>query len=78
MPTPPMRSEFHGLAARAGEPPCGLLGDLPGRRLQHEHSMAVLRDEVLRLRRGTVAGRILWCIRADHPAATATRGPARS
>ncbi len=41
--------QFHGLAARAGESPPGLSGDLPGRRLQHEHAMVVIRDVPIRL-----------------------------
>jgi cellobiose phosphorylase len=36
--------QLHGLRTRAGQPPSALLADLPGTRLQHEHSMAVVRD----------------------------------
>jgi cellobiose phosphorylase len=63
--------DFYGLAARAGEAPEGLLGELPGRRLQHEHSMAVLRDAVLELGPGesALAG-FFGGIIADHPPAT--------
>jgi cellobiose phosphorylase len=41
--------DFHGLASRAGQPPAAMAADLPSRRLQHEHAMAVLRDAPLRL-----------------------------
>ncbi len=45
-------------AAAAAEAPAGLTADLPSSRLQHEHSMAVLRDAVIRLEPGasTAAG----------------------
>ena len=64
--------DFQGLAGRAGEPPAGILGDLPGRRRQHEHSMAVLRDEPIRLAPGESlhAGFFAGFV-ADHPDATA-------
>lgn len=63
--------DFHGLASRAGEPPVGIVGELPDRRLQHEHSMAVLRDEPLRLGpgEGLHAG-FFGLFVADHPEAT--------
>jgi 1,2-beta-oligoglucan phosphorylase len=63
--------DFYGLASRAGEPPHGIAGELPGRRLQHEHSMAVLRDAPLRLGPGETAraGFFGTCV-ADHPDAT--------
>jgi 1,2-beta-oligoglucan phosphorylase len=63
--------DFYGLACRAGEPPHGIVGELPGRRLQHEHSMAVLRDAPLRLAPGEAvhAGFFGICV-ADHPDAT--------
>jgi 1,2-beta-oligoglucan phosphorylase len=41
--------QLHGLATRAGDPPAGLVGDLPSKRLQHEHAMVVIRDSVLHL-----------------------------
>ncbi|MGA7540298.1 MAG: hypothetical protein WBW93_16195 [Steroidobacteraceae bacterium] len=63
--------DFHGLAGRTGEPPAGLLGELAGRRLQHEHSMVVLRDAPARLGRGqSVAGGFFGSMVADHPGAT--------
>src|SRR5262249_50912434 len=41
--------QFHGLATRAGDAPVAILGDLPGKRLQHEHSMVVIRDARMEL-----------------------------
>jgi 1,2-beta-oligoglucan phosphorylase len=41
--------QFLGLAGRAGDAPVGLLTELPSQRLQHEHSMVVIRDQPLRL-----------------------------
>lgn len=37
--------QFHGLSTRAGGKPVGLTNGLPGKRLQHEHSMAAIQDE---------------------------------
>lgn len=63
--------DFYGLASRAGEPPAGILGELPGRRLQHEHSMAVLRDTPLGLAPGeSLHAGFFGALVADHPAAT--------
>jgi 1,2-beta-oligoglucan phosphorylase len=63
--------DFHGLASRAGAPPSGMLGELPGRRLQHEHSMAVLRDAPLRLAPGErLDAGFFGGFVADHPQAT--------
>jgi cellobiose phosphorylase len=36
--------QFNGYASRTGDAPPGLTGDLPSRRLQHEHAMVVIRD----------------------------------
>ncbi|MBW4052604.1 MAG: hypothetical protein HIU85_14300 [Proteobacteria bacterium] len=64
--------DFQGLASRAGEPPAGILGELSGRRLQHEHSMAVLRDEPIRLAPGeSLQAGFFGGFLADHPGATA-------
>jgi 1,2-beta-oligoglucan phosphorylase len=41
--------DFHGLATRAGVAPIGLTGELPDRRLQHEHSLVVIRDRPIEL-----------------------------
>ena len=63
--------QFHGLASRAGEAPIGVTGELPGRRLQHEHSMAVLRDSPIQLEaRASVCAGFFGTYVADHPGAT--------
>ncbi|HEU5442301.1 MAG TPA: hypothetical protein VFU61_00655, partial [Steroidobacteraceae bacterium] len=63
--------DFYGLASRAGEAPAGALGELPGRRLQHEHSMAVLRDAPLRLGPGeSLDAGFFGLFVPDHPGAT--------
>jgi cellobiose phosphorylase len=63
--------DLHGLATRAGDVPPGLARGLPGRRRQHEHSMAVLQDERVRLEPGarTTRGFFAW-LEPDHPAAS--------
>ncbi len=63
--------DFHGLASRAGEPLTGMLGELPDRRLQHEHSLVVLRDAPLRLAAGESAqAGFFGGFTDDHPDAT--------
>src|SRR6185437_8175629 len=63
--------DYYGLASRAGEPPSAIRGELPGRRLQHEHSMAVLRDAPLTLAPGESAqAGFFGLFVADHPSAT--------
>jgi cellobiose phosphorylase len=64
-------SQFHALATRAGETPPGIVGDLPARRLQHEHSMVVIRDSRIKLgaRAGAAAGFFGRYV-ADHADAT--------
>ena len=63
--------QFHGLASRGGDAPVGLTGELPGRRLQHEHSMVVIRDAPLRLDPGgSAAAGFFGSYLADHPSAT--------
>ncbi|HEU4627355.1 MAG TPA: hypothetical protein VFS52_21555 [Steroidobacteraceae bacterium] len=65
--------QFHGLASRAGAGPPALDGDLPNRRLQHEHSMVVIRDAPLRLGSKTrVAAGFFGAYLTDHPDATST------
>jgi 1,2-beta-oligoglucan phosphorylase len=65
--------QFYGLNARAGLAPAGLLADLPGRRLQHEHAMIALQDKPIELLPGSRADAGFWgTLLADHPAATAT------
>ncbi len=65
--------QFHGLESRRGDEPLGLAADLPGRRLQHEHSMVVIRDATIRLgpNDSTAAG-FFGSYQADHPDATST------
>ncbi|TDU23326.1 cellobiose phosphorylase [Panacagrimonas perspica] len=44
--------QFHGFASRQRAPLPGLAGELPGRRLQHEHAMVVIRDAPIALAAG--------------------------
>jgi cellobiose phosphorylase len=63
--------QFHGLATRAGETPIGIAADLPARRLQHEHSMVVIRDSRIQLgARASAAAGFFGCYLADHADAT--------
>jgi cellobiose phosphorylase len=64
--------QFHGLSTRANAVPLALTqAQLPARRRQHEHAMAVLQDAPVRLAPHAVISRGFfgWC-EADHPAAT--------
>jgi cellobiose phosphorylase len=71
--------QFHGLATRAGVPPVGLLGELPNRRLQHEHSMVVIRDAPIRLDpKSSVTAGFFGLYVPDHPEATATTDAGRA
>lgn len=62
--------DVHGLAARAGTP-SGPTGDLPSRRRQHEHTLATLQTERVRLVPGT-SWRVTFAglLVADHPTPT--------
>jgi len=64
--------QFHGLATRAGAVAEGLRATrLPGKRHQHEHSMAVIQDAQLRLGPGAMARRgFFGWFEKDHPAAS--------
>ena len=63
--------QFHGLASRVGAAPEGMTGDLPDRRLQHEHAMVVIRDETIRLEAGGSAGAGFFGLQVqNHPEAT--------
>jgi cellobiose phosphorylase len=63
--------QFHGLATRAGDVPAGLASDLPNKRLQHEHSMVVIRDTSIHLQpQETVTTGFFGSYVPDHPAAT--------
>ncbi len=64
--------QFHGLASRANEAPVGITGDLPGRRLQHEHAMVVIRDASIRLEpNGRATAGFFGSYVENHPEATA-------
>jgi cellobiose phosphorylase len=64
--------QLHGLTTRAGGTPAALAGDLPSRRLQHEHAMAVLQDEATALAPGAVSERgFFGWLEPHHPAPTA-------
>ena len=63
--------QFHGLRAVRERRRSGAPGELPGRRLQHEHSMAVLRDSRIQLEaRASVSAGFFGTYVADHPGAT--------
>ncbi|HWW19273.1 MAG TPA: hypothetical protein VNZ06_00585, partial [Steroidobacteraceae bacterium] len=63
--------QFYRLSARIGAAPVALLRDLPGSRLQHEHSMVVVRDVPIHLEpRATAEAGFFGCFVADHPAAS--------
>ena len=64
--------QFHGLVTRAGGTPVALATGLPGKRLQHEHSMVAIQDEPVVLEPGAKAqlGFFGWYV-ADKITATA-------
>jgi len=63
--------QFHGLASRAGDAPPGMTGDLPDRRLQHEHAMVVIRDATIRLEPGSNVDAGFFGLHVEnHPEAT--------
>jgi len=71
--------QLHGLASRDGTAPVGLLGDLPARRLQHEHAMIVIRDALVKLDpNGSVTTGFFGSYLADHPEATSPADLARA
>jgi hypothetical protein len=64
--------QFNGYTSRTGDAPPGLTGDLPNRRLQHEHAMAVIRDAPLTLNpNGRAQAGFFGLYVPDHPDATA-------
>ena len=70
--------QFHGRAARDGRPPDGLGSELPGRRLQHEHALAVIRDEPIALAAGArIDAGFFGGVWSDHPDATSVADLAR-
>lgn len=63
--------QFHGLATRAGEVSVALTSGLPGKRLQHEHSLVAIQDESVVLEPGAKSQRgFFGWFEADKPAAT--------
>jgi len=63
--------QFHGLVAREDAPPPALAAGLPGKRLQHEHAMALLEDAPAPLPAGaTVRAGFFASFVADHPDAS--------
>jgi cellobiose phosphorylase len=63
--------QFHGLMTRAGRGPAGMSGELPSRRLQHEHSMVVIRDTAIRLEpKARADAGFFGMFRPDHRDAT--------
>ena len=66
--------QLHGLASRTGDGPAALRAEtLPGRRHQHEHSMAVLQDASVRLEPGAKLRRgFFGCFEPDHPNPTSS------
>ena len=63
--------QFHGLSTRAGKAPVALTYGLPGKRLQHEHSMVAIQEEPLVLEPGAKSQRgFFGWFEADKPAAT--------
>ncbi len=63
--------QFHALASRRGETPVGLSGELPNRRRQHEHALAVLRDAGIELAAGeSVTRGFFGAYSPDHPLAS--------
>ena len=63
--------QLHGLATRAGCQPIGITQGLPGRRLQHEHSLVAIQDAPLQLQPGERANTgFFGLFHDDHPSAT--------
>lgn len=63
--------QFYGLAARNGQAPEGVTGELPSRRLQHEHSLTVIRDSPFTIASSErVAAGFFGFYLPDHPEAT--------
>ena len=63
--------QLHGLAQRLGGLPSGVSNGLPGQRLQHEHALAAVQDQVVALAPGArSSGGFFVALQADHPLAT--------
>ncbi len=65
--------QFHGLATRAGGKPVALKEGLPGKRLQHEHSMVAIQEAPLTLASGakTRSGFFGWFVEDKKTATSA-------
>ncbi len=64
--------QLHGLSTRAGDAPSAIVTDLPGKRFQHEHSMAIVRDTQIDLGpNGRATAGFFGIFLADHRDATA-------
>jgi len=71
--------QFHGLATRAGGKPAALASGLPGKRLQHEHSMVSIQDAPVALTPGAkVRGGFFGWFETDKPAATSVEDTAKA
>ena len=70
--------QFHGLASRTGEKAPALTDGLPGKRLQHEHSLVCIQDEPFLLEPGAKSQRgfFAW-FDADKPTATTAEDAVR-
>lgn len=63
--------QVHGLTARWGGAPVGMVNGLPNRRRQHEHAMAAIQDEPLQLATGdTVQRGFFGYLQAHHARAS--------
>jgi len=63
--------QFHGFTTRAGDMPVALASGLPGKRLQHEHSMVAIQDEPVMLEPGAKSRRgFFGWFEENKPAAT--------
>jgi cellobiose phosphorylase len=59
--------QVHGLTQRGAKSGSGLMDDLPGKRLQHEHSMVALQDASVQLAaHGAVQFGFFGLVNADH------------
>jgi len=63
--------QLYGLAQRLGGLPSGVSNGLPGQRLQHEHALAAVQDEIVAIAPGASwTGGFFVALQADHPLAT--------
>jgi len=70
--------QFYTLANRAGESATALTSGLPGSRLQHEHSLVCIQDEIITLAPGGKSTRGFFALfEQDHPSATTDKDVTR-